>query len=194
MSEDSLRLFFAIPLAEELRDAATELQRRLSEARGDVRVKWVERPNLHMTLKFMGDTPAERLDEVQAIAGAVGAGCRPCEVEYRGVGCFASRGCPRTIWLGAARQCPELAELARSLEDALAQAGLAEPEGRAFQVHATLGRVRDSRGGGRLMDEIRALADAPVGSQRIEDFVLISSELTGRGPIYTERGRFRLGG
>jgi len=32
-----------------------------------------------------------------------------------------------------------------------------------------------------------------VGSQRIEEFVLNSSDLTGRGPIYTERGRFRLG-
>ena len=43
------------------------------------------------------------------------------------------------------------------------------------------------------MDAIRALADEPVGSQRIGDFVLLSSDLTSRGPIYTERGRFRLG-
>jgi len=196
MSSDgpSLRLFFAAPLAEELRGRVVRLQQELArEARG-LRVKWVEPENLHLTLKFVGDAPAGRVDELLAVARQVARDAAPCEIDYCTVGCFASRGCPRTIWLGAEPEPPELATLATGLEEALARAGLAEPERRPFRAHLTLGRVKDRRGGGALLEEVRRLAHTPVGAQRLDDFVLLSSELTGAGPIYTEQGRVDLAG
>ena len=70
---EELRLFFAIPLAEELRDRAVELQRELDRA--GAKVKWVARPNLHMTLKFIGEVAADRLG---ADRGSPGGRRRPC--------------------------------------------------------------------------------------------------------------------
>jgi len=192
--DERLRLFFALPLDDALRDAACALQAELGRACDRrTRVKWVERPNLHLTLKFLGDTPAGAIDEIARVAEQVAAGTRPMTLEVAGAGCFPPRGAPRTIWLGLARECPELAELAQSLDAALAEAGLAEPERRPFAGHFTLGRVKE--GGGRgLREAIEALARAPVGEMTADHFVLLSSDLTPRGPVYMERRRCRLGG
>ncbi len=149
-------------------------------------------PNLHLTLKFLGDTPSSALDEIARVAEGVATGARPMTLELAGAGCFPPRGAPRTIWLGLARECPELAELAQSLDAALADAGLAEPERRPFTAHFTLGRVKD--GGRGLREAIEELAEAPVGEMSADHFVLLSSDLTPRGPVYTEQDRFRLGG
>lgn len=189
-----LRLFFAVPLIEGLRERVLELQREMGRWCRDVRVKWVEPENLHLTLKFVGDAPAARLGEFVAAAEQVARDATPCKLDYHGVGCFASRGRPRTIWLGLRRELPELGALATALDAALARAGLAEPERRPFHGHLTLGRVRDGGGGANLLAHIRRLADAPVGVQPLDSFALISSDLTSRGPIYTERAWFGLGG
>ncbi len=191
---ERLRLFFALPLDEALRDAACALQDELSRACDrHTRVKWVERPNLHLTLKFLGDTPAGAMDEIARVVEPVAVRARPMTLEVAGVGCFPPCGAPRTIWLGFAQECPELTGLARSLDAALAEAGLAEPERRPFVAHFTLGRVKG--GGGRgLRRGIEALAQAPVGEMTADHFVLLSSDLTRRGPVYTQRRSFRLGG
>lgn len=192
---ESLRLFFAVPLEEALRDAACDLQQRLARAcRPGPRVKWVERDNLHLTLKFLGERPADVLEEIGRVAGEVAVSAAPLTLEVGGVGCFPPRGAPRTIWLGLLRECPELEELAQALDRALAAAGLAEPEERAFRPHFTLGRVKERGGAGELRRAIAALAEAPVGTMTVEHLDLLSSELTPRGPVYTECRRFRLGG
>ena len=157
-------------------------------------MKWVEAENLHMTLKFVGDAPAERLEEFLTVAESVAENARSFTIEYQGVGCFSGRGrCPRTIWLGLAREAPELAALAGSLDAALADANLAEREKRPFTAHLTRGRVKDRRGGEALLAAARRLANAPVGVQTVDGFTLISSELTAAGPIYTNRGDWTLG-
>ncbi|MGD9495973.1 MAG: RNA 2',3'-cyclic phosphodiesterase [Armatimonadota bacterium] len=194
MAEERLRLFFAVPLAETLRDAACALQDELARAcQPRPRVKWVERPNLHMTLKFLGDTPAGAVEQIARMAERVAAGAPPMALALAGAGCFPPRGAPHTIWLGLARECPELVELAEALDQALAQAGLAEREQRPFHPHFTLGRVKD-RDGRALRAAIEALAHRPVGEMTVDHFALISSDLTPQGPIYTQRRRFALAG
>ena len=190
-----LRLFFGVPLPDEaLLDAACALQDELREAcRRGPRVKWVERPNLHLTLKFVGDTPAERLPEVIAIGEQAAAECPAVTVDLCGAGCFPPRGAPRTLWLGLREDCPELAQLADALDRRLAEAGIAEPERRPFTAHFTIGRVKDTGGGRELREATERLCEEPVGQMTIDRFVLYSSDLTPRGPVYTKRGEFHLG-
>jgi len=193
VSDEALRLFFGIPLDEPLRDAACELQEALQRAcRGGSRVKWVERPNLHLTLKFVGDTPAGKLDEIIEIAGEAAAECSPSQIDLRGVGCFPPRGAPRTIWMGLREECPALTELAYALGRRLVEAELAEAERHPFTAHFTLGRVKDPGGGRDLREAIEQLAEEPVGQMDVNRFCLFSSDLTPQGPVYTERAEFEL--
>ncbi len=189
----TLRLFFAVPLDAALREEACRLQDELAGAcRSGPRVKWVERPNLHMTLKFLGDTPPEDVARICRVAERVAEGRAPLSMELVGVGCFPPRGAPRTIWIGLGRECPELKDLAESLDATLAEAGLAERERRPFTGHFTLGRVKDRRGGRPLREAIERLGGEPVGSMEADHFCLLSSDLTPQGPIYTERASFEL--
>lgn len=192
---ERLRLFFGIPLDEALHDGVSDIQDALQEAcpRGP-RVKWVERPNLHLTLKFVGDTPAEKLDEIIEIAEEAAAECSPCRVEVCGAGCFPPRGAPSVLWVGLREECPELAELACALGSRLVKAGLAEAERHPFTAHFTLGRVRERGGGRNLREAVEELREEPVGEMRIDRFCLFSSDLTPQGPVYTKRAEFGLGG
>jgi len=193
VAEEKLRLFFAVPLAEALRDACCELQEQMGEAcRRGPRIKWVERPNLHMTLKFLGDTPASEVERICRIAERVAGQCSPASLQLGGVGCFPPRGAPSTIWVGLREDCPEIMELAERLDAALAEAGVSEPERRSFVPHFTLGRVRDRGGVRRLRELIERLSEAPVGPMDVTRFCLMSSDLTPHGPIYTEREVFEL--
>jgi len=191
---DRLRLFFGVPLDDALRAAACDLQDALDRAcpRGP-RVKWVERPNLHLTLKFIGDTPAEKLHEIIEIAEQAAAECSPCRLDLRGVGCFPPRGAPRTIWTGLREDCPQLTELAYALGSRLVKAGLAEAERHPFTAHFTLGRVKERGGGRNLREAIDELCEAPVGEMTVDRFCLYSSDLTPQGPVYTKRAEFKLG-
>lgn len=190
---ERLRLFFAVPLDEALRDRACALQEELARVvmRG-TRVKFVERANLHLTLRFVGEMSAEVAPELCRVADEVAALREPMALEVAGMGCFPPRGAPRTLWLGLSRGEPELADLARRLDVALLNAGLVEPEPRPFTGHFTLGRVR--AGGAELRAAAERLADVFVGAMQVDHFALLSSDLTTRGPIYTELRRFRLGG
>lgn len=192
-AEESVRLFVAVPMAEGLRDRALALQKRLAEdCRGGPRIKWVERPNLHMTLAFIGDTPPGDVDGVREIARRAASDARATSLELRGVGCFPPRGAPRTIWVGAAEESPELTALAERLDEELSGAGLAEPARHPLTVHFTLGRVK-GRGDRRTREAIEGLGEEPVGGMDVTEFVLMSSDLTPRGPVYAERDSFELG-
>lgn len=192
MAGEILRLFFAVPLAEPLRDAACALQERLAETcRGGPRVKWVERDNLHLTLKFVGDTSAKDLGRLTTTAERIAAECSPATVRLQGVGRFPPRGAPRVIWLGLAAESPELTRLAERLDRALQAEGLAEAERNPFTAHFTLGRVKD-RHDNELSGAIRRLAAEPIGKMTVDHFCLMSSDLTPKGPVYAERARFEL--
>lgn len=190
---DNLRLFFAVPLAEDLRDAACGLQDVLEIAceRGP-RVKWVERENLHLTLKFVGDTPVEDTQRLAEVAAAVASECSAASLQVGGVGCFPPRGVPRVIWVGLAEESPELGGLAGRLDGALQAAGLSTPDRNRFSAHFTLGRVKQGRGCAPLSEAIAGLGEEPVGQMMVHRFSLMSSELTPQGPIYAERACFDL--
>ena len=64
------------------------------------------------------------------------------------------------------------------------------PEERAFRTHVTLGRVRKGK-----LDARSALAAAspPAAGWHVEDFALIESRLSPKGPAYVVIRSFRLG-
>ena len=191
-----LRLFFAVPLAAALRERALQLQQAIAErcGHGGPRIKWVERANLHLTLRFLGERPAGAVAPLAEVAAAVARERTSIALQVGGVGCFGSRGAPRTIWLGVTAGAEALGELAAALDVALEVAGLEARETRPFRAHLTLGRVKESRAAGSLPVAIDEVAAAPVGPMTVEALDLWGSELTPGGPIYTRLHRFPLGG
>ncbi len=92
-----MRLFVAVHLPDDVRERLGRIQDRLRLAQADV--SWVKPANLHITLKFLGETEPKRLDRVQAALAEVAAEAAPFSVEVAGVGTFGGR-IPRVVWAG----------------------------------------------------------------------------------------------
>jgi len=190
----TVRLFYGVFVDEALRESVVRLQERLHVP--GPRIKWVERQNLHFTLRFIGDTPGSRVPEFVAAGRAAAAACPSFDMQTQGAGAFPSPANPQTIWLGATAGAEAMIELHRALSDVLANEALAEPEDRAFVPHCTLGRVRQGRGRRReyrrLAEAIEAEAETEIGAMRCAEFCLISSTLASSGPQYETVARCTL--
>lgn len=190
-TEETWRLFFAVEFPAEARGRAFEVGRLLARDLGQV-VKWVEVGSLHVTLKFVGGVPAGRVAEVIEAGRAAAAAGREGELFLAGAGAFPSARRPRVLWIGVSGDIEPLGAVAADLDRRLAEARLAEPEGRPFRPHLTLGRARQDARPPDMAAALAELADAEVGRVWVEDFVLMRSHLSPRGPTYEVVERFPL--
>lgn len=191
-STGNRRIFYGVFLTDALREPAVQIQQTLRQTGG--KVSWVQRANLHFTLRFIGDTPADRMDEFANAGNRAAAMCNPFQVPVLGVGAFPSARSPRTIWLGAPDATDQFRLLHSALSDALKIAGLAQLEQKPFIPHCTLGRVRDVGASvdGGLTKTIGDLAEMPVGHMTCSKFCLIRSTLSPSGAVYETIGTFPL--
>jgi 2'-5' RNA ligase len=183
---NTIRAFIAIELPPAVKDALGGVARMLGEGLPRGAVRWTRPEQTHLTLRFLGDTPLDRLTAVRQAMDAAAAQNRPFELRLGGVGCFPNRSRPRVIWVGLAAagggdSAPLLA-LKTALDEALAPLGW-PPEDKPFRAHLTLGRVKDERG----VRGVAWAADAPALSLPVTAIHLIESQLRPEGPVYTVR-------
>lgn len=182
-----MRLFFAIALSDDVRAAVARvedgLQQRLAGSGSNRAVKWVERENLHITLRFLGEVDEARARALLDALAAPLAG-KPFSLVAGGAGAFPPAGAPRVVWVGVR----DGADAARHVFDALEQrlAPLAfESDGRAYTPHLTLGRVRDidPRRGRDLRGWLNDVPEA-IGTETVAAVTLYQSRLSPKGPRY----------
>ncbi len=177
-----VRLFVAINLPPEIRTALWRAAQPLRDL--DVSVRWIPAESIHMTLKFLGDVPAEREREVVGAVESTVAGTSRFVLPVGGVGGFPSRGQTRVVWLGC-EPVPALELLQDRLERRFEAIGF-PISGRPFRPHLTLGRVRRSATSAdvrALEPKMEALSyEAEVDVRSID---VMQSELSSRGARYT---------
>ncbi len=187
----TVRTFVAVEIDEAVRRRATGLVETLrTSVEG---VSWVAPENLHLTLKFLGDVKEEDLAAVCEAVTKAAAGAAPFDLAIRTLGAFPRIDRPNNVWLGGGEGSDALADLAERVERALKPLGFPR-EGRAFEPHLTLGRVR--RGGrapAALVRLLRENAGFEAGRCRIGQIVVFSSQLTPKGAVYTPLCRAPLG-
>ena len=188
------RLFLALTLPDSVRRCLAE-RTRLVAARA-AQVRWVPSENVHITLKFFGDTPAERKAAIVTAMERVVEKVEPFDLAIAGVKIVRRGGRPQMVWATVADPAGRLQRLHGRTERLLEQSGFAR-EKRPLSPHITLARVR----GGIAPWERRALDDwalaqddAAVIPLRVGDVALMRSELKPRGAEYTVSRRFTLSG
>lgn len=186
-----LRTFIALNLGKTIRDRIVSLQETLARSAPDV--KWVEEENFHLTLLFLGEVNDR---EVLAVCRAVTGCCAalsPFALTVEGIGCFGNPRRPRTIWVGAGEGADEVRALHAALEAVVLELGCYRREERQFTPHITLGRV-NQEGGDELAAALAKKADWQAGTVPIREVLVMSSELTSKGPIYSVLSRAPLAG
>jgi 2'-5' RNA ligase len=146
-------------------------------------IKLVEPQNLHITLKFLGDTGEEKIEGIGRAMEESVRGIAPFEVRFRGLGAFPNSRSVRVVWVGLQGAEP-LARISSKLDEELSGLGFAR-EQRGFSPHITLGRVRAPHRWGSLPAILDSHADADLGAMRVERLSLKKSVLGPRGPTYS---------
>lgn len=176
-----MRCFISVDIEDPgLLNALEETQRRLEMTGADL--KRVERENIHITMRFLGEVREGLLGELQRLVS--GTAFSLFRAELRGLGVFPSLRRPRVVWTGITSGVEELTEIFRRLEGEIVGMGF-RPERRGFSPHITLARVRSGRNRERLAGAVRERANEFFGTFEIEHIRLKRSDLTPRGPIYT---------
>lgn len=184
---DMIRAFVAIALDQALHSALARVEDSLKAQAPAGAVKWVPAENIHVTLKFLGDIPAGRIEEVKGALEAALAGVPPFAFDVQGLGCFPNPRRPRVLWVGIDEPTHALLHLQARVEEELAKLGFA-PEDRPFSPHLTLGRVRrearpsDLRVLGQLIEEAKV---GRLGRQEVRSLSLFRSDLRPAGAVYT---------
>jgi 2'-5' RNA ligase len=178
-----IRCFVAVELPDGMRDEI----RRIEDGLRMPGLRLV-RPDLcHITLKFLGDVPSDKIEKICAALSSVKVS--PFDVKVGGMGAFPGKSI-RVVWLGLEG---DFADLFGLVEEALIPFGF-EQEKRKFSPHVTLGRVgRPSPElSGQIATRLEKFGDVDLGSFSVDRFFLKKSTLTREGPIYEDLAEFLL--
>lgn len=193
---EKIRLFIAIPLPGFVLEQLAEVQYRLQGKVPHQSVRWVRSEGIHLTLKFLGDTPDDKLPTMKEALMVVGRNGLPCTLAVEGLGCFPSPCRPRVLWVGVKEPTGRLDALQKAIEEAMTSLGY-KPERHSFTPHLTLGRV--ARKASRRDEEEIAEAIQGTTVDRLAEFTadrfeLIRSDLKPTGAEYTTLETFLLQG
>jgi len=185
MSKEIIRTFIAVELTPQVKNSLGGLQQILKRTGADV--KWVKPENIHLTLKFLGETRVEDLDKINKVMDKIAKDFNRFEVSLSDLDAFPSENAPRVIWVGLDDRNNLCSKIAERLEEEMQYFGF-KKESRRFKPHLTLGRIRSPMNRLKLVEEIKSqqgyFKRGEALQIQISSLSLIKSTLTPGGPIY----------
>jgi len=176
-----MRTFIAIELPEEIKIQIERLQAPLK--RTDAFVSWVKPKNIHVTLKFLGEVPEEKINEVFSATQKALEGAKRFSMSLKGTGAFPNLRKPRVIWIGTGSGEEELSHMAKRIEEEMEKIGFPK-EKRRFSAHFTIGRVKSPKNIEKLMELVES-SDFQTEKIEVNEVVVMKSQLHPAGAIYT---------
>lgn len=178
-----MRTFIAIAIPDELKNKIRKIQEKLDML--DIDAKLVEIENLHFNLKFLGEITEEDVNKVKAVLNHIIPKYNRFSLHITGLGAFPQITYARVIWLGAREGVQQLTALAEAVELALADMGFRQEE-KVFTPHITLARINSGQHKQELVGFLKDEATVDIGYMEVNEVILFKSELTPKGPIYTQ--------
>src|SRR5258706_2233951 len=179
-----MRLFTAIDLPPDIR---ARLDSLIDKLRPLARITWSRAANLHITTKFIGEWPEERLAELRTALAGVSPG-EPISVSIQGLGFLPNRRSPR-VFLACVDAPPALRALAKDIDSTLGKLGI-EHERRTYSPHLTLARIKKVKGLSPFYKKVEELGDPEFGSFQADRFFLYQSKPGAAGSVYTKLSEF----
>jgi 2'-5' RNA ligase len=180
-----MRVFIAIDIPNEIRDRLGAVQEKVRSSTASAR--WVAPESIHVTLKFIGEMPEKRREDIdQALRGLTWKSIR---VKVRGVGFFPGNRSPRVLWAGL--EAASMEGLAKEIDSRLEHAGF-DRERRAFRPHLTLARAKGSRLDKALVTAATPFTETEFGTFTVNQIYLFESTLKAGGSVYTKLKEYAL--
>jgi len=148
------------------------------------RIKWVEPENMHLTLKFFGETDEKKIPAISLALQTAGSQSKPITLKIANTGIFGSRYDPKVIWFGIMKN-PELDRLAKNVFNELQKCGW-EPDRQNFVPHLTIGRIREIEDKHLFQKIISNYIALEIQEEKVVEIMLYESILRREGPLYSE--------
>lgn len=175
-----IRLFIALHIQQSIREYFAEIIKDFRTKGG--KIKWVEPENMHLTLKFLGNTEASLVDNIKTQLNKVSTNFTQLNSNLSNLGGFPSLKKPKVIWVDLERNRDQIIEMAKSIDTSLSEIGFTS-DSKPFKPHLTLGRIKKEV-------ELEQLTDYLSGYRLekkdiiFDSLSLTKSTLTNDGPIY----------
>lgn len=186
------RCFLAIDIDSDLIQNIVKVQEEFKNTNNNV--KYVEEENLHFTLKFFGDIDKDKIFEVKncilKVLNEINfKNSFSNEISIKGLGTFPNKNYMKVLWVGC-----ENSEFITKLHDALDLEfkKIGFKLDKQFKTHITIGRIRNLKDKNEFKSKIEKLENFEIGNMNIEKISLKISELTPKGPIYSNIKVFEL--
>ncbi len=181
--EEGWRVFCAIELPRQTRIRLLSQIEKLQTLAPEVRASWSRESNIHLTLKFLGETPQPQLRKFDSAMSRAVKGFSPFPILISGSGVFPGPRDPRVLWVGISDPEGGLANLHLQIEIEGEREGFTR-EARQFHPHLTLARLRTREGARELARVHEELQFAPE-EITVNELLLIRSELSSTGSKYS---------
>ena len=177
---ETIRSFLAIRLNIEVVHSLSDVQLKLRDVceESNVKVSWVPPPNMHVTMRFLGQVTAPMAHALKEMLGSVLANFHTFELEVSGLGTFPSPERPRIIWAGLNEGSEHLERLYKLISDRLISAGFNIDE-KPFKSHVTLGRIK--RGNSDALSAFIAENNTSFGTSVVRNLYCYRSDLKSTG-------------
>ena len=177
------RLFLAIPIQTEnngFLPLVNDLKTRLSH---ETKMNWVRPNNIHLTLKFIGETPPQDETKIIEAVGKMVEHHKPFTMDFNHTGIFGTRYAPRVLWLGMQQTPQELLDLAEDTLDTFDKIGFLRDR-QNFVPHITLARINSLFEKQYFQKVVQAIEQKTYIHQEVKEIILFQSHLYSNGPVY----------
>jgi len=192
---ERFRLFIAVAIPGQVKAEIERTQAELRRALPDSNARWTRPEQFHLTLRFLGEVEAARVDALGEAAHDACRGFTPLRLRAEGLGCFPDPRHPRVLWTGVRDETDQLPRLQEAVVLATGSFTIEEKE-EQFTGHVTLARFK-----GIKRSQAEALTSAAAGmtkplfgewtAYKIE---LMRSQLLPQGARHTSLAAIALGG
>lgn len=177
------RLFLAIPISIKTSPAAELADNMRQRLKHETAVNWVRLNNVHLTLKFIGNTFPQDEPRIINAMTEVFSRHKAFDMVFDNVGVFGSRYAPRVVWLGMKDTPQQLLSLADDVLNTFDKIGF--PKDRQnFVPHITLARIKSLCEKEYFTKTIQAIEQKPYITQTVNEIILFQSILRPEGAIY----------
>jgi RNA 2',3'-cyclic 3'-phosphodiesterase len=181
LSDDQVRSFISIDLEDQqILSRISSILSSLQALGGDL--KTVERENIHLTLKFLGNVSKPRLAEVKSSLTRLAFPSFTAEI--KGAGAFPNLNHMNVIWVGVSEGWSLVEQIYEQVENLLSGVGFRR-ENRPFSPHITIARVRSGRKRDEIANFLRHLGEESFGTVTVDKVRLKQSMLSSSGPKYS---------
>ena len=185
------RLFLAIPIKTNDNGFIPLLEGLRRQLAHEKRINWVKPEHIHLTLKFIGNTPNEDIPKIIDGVGEMLRNHKSFTMDFNRTGIFGSRYAPRVLWLGMQNTPQELYDLEEDTLSTFDKLGYLRDR-QNFVPHITLGRIKELCEKQYFQKVVAATEQKSYIKQDVNEIILFQSILRPEGAFYKEIKKFEL--